>query len=73
MKRNDGHLTPEALASRRLVTVTQAGIIADLSRSTVMRLAREGRLPGLVEIPGHQRRVKVAPLLAWLNAQGAGD
>jgi excisionase family DNA binding protein len=62
--------TIEELLRRRLVTVPEAGQIAGVSRATAYRLADEGRLPGVVDLPGHHRLVKVALLVAWLDGRG---
>jgi excisionase family DNA binding protein len=52
-----------------LLSVRQAAALAGLSPSIAYQLAREGRLPGLVAIPGHRLLVRRRVLEAWL----AGD
>lgn len=54
---------------RPLISVKEAGDEMGISESKAHQLAREGNLPGLVTLPGHQRVVRRAILEAWLRGE----
>lgn len=52
---------------RPLVSVTEAAVLAGLSKSVAYRLASAGGLPGLVRLPGVRLLVRRRVLEAWLS------
>lgn len=59
-------LLKNGLRERPLLSIRQAADLAGLSPSTAYQLAREGRLPGLVALPGHRLLVRRRILEQWL-------
>jgi|GEM_PF-1712516 excisionase family DNA binding protein len=56
-----------------LLSVRQAAALAGLSPSIAYQLAREGRLPGLIVIPGHRLLVRRRVLEEWLAGEDAAN
>ena len=62
------HAQPTGATQRDklLLSVREAAALAGLSPSIAYQLAREGRLPGLVALPGHRLLVRRRVLESWL-------
>lgn len=64
---------PEAIPSdRRLLTLGEAAKVLSISRMTVYRMARDGRLP-FVETRAGRHRIPSNALTALLNGVGSGN
>ena len=59
-------------ADRRLLTLGQAAKVLSVSRMTVYRMARDGRLP-VVETRAGRHRIPSNALTALLNGSGSGN
>ena|SRR5579859_2892145 len=52
---------------RPLLSISEAAVLAGLSKSVAYRLATAGSLPGLVRLPGARMLVRRRVLEAWLR------
>lgn len=57
------------MRDKPLLSIREAAAVAGWSPSVAYQLAREGRLPGLVVLPGHRLLVRRRVLDAWLAGE----
>lgn len=65
-------MTLNDLGDRTTVTVEEAGELLGIGRGLAYRLARSGKLPGVLKLGGRYV-VSVSRLLAALGDNGAGN
>ena len=65
----EGRAERSAAAEVRLLSVTDAAKMMDISRMTVYRLKKAGRL-STVELPGGTNRITLASVLALIGKAG---
>jgi predicted DNA-binding transcriptional regulator AlpA len=56
---------------KRLLTLPETMLLTGFSRTRTYEAAREGTLPGLVRLAGHQMLVRRRVLEAWLEGRDA--